>query len=133
MDINPNVDPKIERLKQLRELKGLNPNQFARLLEISGPNYYQIESGQRKLGKNISIAIAYRLGLNPNWWETGEGPIFLKEEKGEIENYDLLLNLHKRIAELEMDKEFLQAQIRSQNETIRILQAAVTGSKPNFG
>lgn len=73
------MDEKLSRLVQVREKLGLNPKQFADRLDINPSNYYQIEKGARKVGKNVSFKIVSVFGVNPEWWDTGEGEMFIRK------------------------------------------------------
>lgn len=70
------VDNKASRLIQVREYFGLNPKQFAEKLGENPSNYYQMEAGNRKIGKHKSNELVRLLNLNPKWFEEGEGEMF---------------------------------------------------------
>lgn len=71
------MNDKAARLSQVREFFGLNPKQFSDKLGENPSNYYQMESGNRRMGKHKSNELIARLNLNPIWWETGQGDMFM--------------------------------------------------------
>lgn len=78
-----------ERLFILREKLGLKQREFTEKLGIAQNNLSNMEKGTRAIGKNISKNIITTFGVNPIWWETGEGEMFLsvsemKQQKGDM-------------------------------------------------
>lgn len=82
------VNEKVLRLIQVRELMGMNPKQFADYLKINPSNYYQMESGNRPIGKHKSKELISLLNLNPIWWETGQGTMFAPTDQVDLKMID---------------------------------------------
>ncbi|WP_234734543.1 helix-turn-helix domain-containing protein [Tellurirhabdus bombi] len=69
---------KSDRLKELREYLGVNQEEMSKRIETTQSNYSGMETGRRPIGKRISKEIISAFELNPDWFETGEGEMFLK-------------------------------------------------------
>ena len=67
------------RLFQIREKLGLNQREFTEKLGIAQNNLSNLERGRRPIGKNISKNVLTTFNVNPLWWETGEGEMFLSD------------------------------------------------------
>lgn len=60
----------VDKLKKLREEKGLSQNKLAKIIGISGTRYQNYEKGIRKLPVEIAKIISKELEIN--WWEIYE-------------------------------------------------------------
>lgn len=78
-----NQKEKIKRLIYLRQLMGFNQAQMAQKIGVSQPKLSAIEKGRE--GKDILNGIFYRLSYEFNikkeWWEDGEGDVFLQKDE----------------------------------------------------
>jgi phage repressor protein C with HTH and peptisase S24 domain len=64
------------RLHQIRKELKLSQVKFGELLGIAQSNVTAYENGTRGIGKLLDHKLIYELNVNPDWWESGEGPIF---------------------------------------------------------
>ena len=71
------IESKAVRLFQIREKLGFNQREFTEKLGIAQNNLSNLEKGKRPIGKNISKNVLTTFNVNPVWWETGEGEMFL--------------------------------------------------------
>ena len=53
------------------------------MLESDVSTVNQLLAGTRTIGPNVSNKICLKLGLNPTWWETGEGEMYLPKESSQ--------------------------------------------------
>lgn len=60
----------VDKLRKLREEKGLSQNRLAKIIGISGTRYQNYEKGIRKLPVEIAKVISKTLEIN--WWEIYE-------------------------------------------------------------
>lgn len=72
------------RLKELRLVLELKQEVFGEKIGVSQPNIAQMESGNRPIGKRISNDIIREFNVNPEWFESGEGEMFLSNETTEV-------------------------------------------------
>lgn len=70
-----------QRIKHIRELKGLTQQEFASSLGITQGFLSEIERGIKPPSETLLLLIAYRYAINYDWLRTGEGEIFLILEK----------------------------------------------------
>lgn len=70
---------KSQRVKTLRTTLGLTQADFAARIGSGQGPITHIENGRRNVGPNVEYKILHEFGVNPEWWEKGEGPIFLKD------------------------------------------------------
>ncbi|WP_353720326.1 helix-turn-helix transcriptional regulator [Dyadobacter sp. 676] len=74
---NQQVDlVKASRLAEIRRTLDLNQEQLAAKLLTGQSTLAKYENGKRPIGRNVEYKIIHELGINPAWWETGEGEIF---------------------------------------------------------
>lgn len=66
----------ITRLKQLREVLGLNQTNFAKHLCITQTAYSMIENGNRSLADKYIKVICSDFGVNERWLRDGTGEMF---------------------------------------------------------
>lgn len=72
------LDTKAKRLIYYREFRRLGTADMARLLDMDTSNYSKLESGQ-PIGRKNDRRIIERLGIDVDWWETGQGQMFTGE------------------------------------------------------
>ena len=63
------------RIRKVREIKGLSQSEMASYLDIPLRTYQRLEQEDRDLKGSVLLKFA-RIGVNPLWLLTGEGPIF---------------------------------------------------------
>jgi transcriptional regulator with XRE-family HTH domain len=89
---------KIKRLTELRKSTGIKQVDFAKILGLNRANLSAIENFRenRMLPNGTSYILEKELNVNPVWFETGEGDVYLKKSSsnakdlGELpSNYDL--------------------------------------------
>lgn len=75
-----NLDIEIgNRLRLIRESKGLNQKDFGSLLDVIPQTYSKYEKGERGVTDEIKIQL-HRMGISLSWLLTGEGEMFTKTE-----------------------------------------------------
>ena len=67
-----------DRLKLLRKTIGLTQEQLAQRLGIGKAALSMIETGKAALSSRNKNILVQELNVNPDWLETGEGPMFLE-------------------------------------------------------
>ncbi len=68
------------RLKTIREKKGLNQKDFGSLLNVIPQTYSKYEKGERGVTDEIKIQL-FRMGVSLPWLLTGEGEMFTAEKE----------------------------------------------------
>lgn len=91
------MSEKGSRLKMLREYFELNQTVFAKKLGTGQASIARFENGA-EIGKNVEFKILSILNVNPVWWETGEGKMFLKEPHAAIGTKEVQENLETYIS-----------------------------------
>lgn len=101
----------VERLKEIRKALNLNQHNFARQLKISQSTLAMMEVGKRPISEKTIRLVCSVFNVNENWFQTGEGQMFLdspvKEEFVRILNtlspqtQEFLLVVAKGIVELQ--------------------------------
>ena len=79
MDTNQAIG---ERLKHIRNERGMSVAAFARLLEEKDHRIRDIESGKQKIPPEIITKLRNILDINPHWLLTGEGEMYAKDTQG---------------------------------------------------
>jgi repressor LexA len=67
------------RIKQLREEKKLQKNEFSSILKIDNSQYSKIEAGKLQPTLNFIMEISSIYNINPTWLLTGKGSMLLAE------------------------------------------------------
>lgn len=75
------MSAKGNRLKKLRDYFKENQTDFGRRFGSGQGNIAKYENGKQPIGPNVEFKILSVLGVNPIWWETGNGDMFLEKEK----------------------------------------------------
>jgi transcriptional regulator with XRE-family HTH domain len=75
-----------ERIVSLRKSMKMNQTEFAKVLGISQVSLSQIELGGGLSSRTLKKVIE-SFNLNPNWLMSGEGEIYKREEKVDIDPY----------------------------------------------
>lgn len=70
-----------EKIKALRMASKLTQEAFAEPLGIKKSHISAIESGKKSASETILILVRLHYRVNPIWWETGEGEIFMKRSR----------------------------------------------------
>ena len=69
------------KIKAIREAKGLNHREFAEPLHVSASYISQIEAGKKMPGDSLLDLIMLKYNVSTEWWEVGTCPIFREETK----------------------------------------------------
>ena len=93
-----------ERVKKIRQTKGMTQKQFGNFFGVSDATVTQIEKGKVELNEPNLLAICYKLNVNEHWLRTGEGEMFNPPKGDNLADYPFL---HSE-AELEMYKTLLK-------------------------
>lgn len=79
-----------ERLEVVREKLEINKSELARRIGSPQSHISKVLNGKEGIGKHLSEQIVKQLRLNPVWWETGEGTIFLRPTGDEAVKINML-------------------------------------------
>ncbi|WP_439559512.1 XRE family transcriptional regulator [Dyadobacter sp.] len=119
---------KAARFAQLRKELNLNQGQFAARIGSSQGNVNKYESGKRPIGPNVEYRILHELNVNPDWWQTGKGPVLnensnaknLKQADSETVQYATLsyISTKARASFVEL------GHINEEQETYQILKSS---------
>lgn len=74
------MSKKAERLKEIRIFYSENQTDFGKRLGVSQPNIAKYEKGAQTIGASLEFRLLNILGINPVWWKTGEGEMFLAKK-----------------------------------------------------
>ncbi|WP_157587570.1 helix-turn-helix domain-containing protein [Spirosoma arboris] len=77
------MSDKTKRLADVFASLKIPQKEFAFRLETDVSTVNQLLAGTRKIGPNVSNKICQKLGLNPTWWEAGEGEMYLPKKVAE--------------------------------------------------
>ena len=66
------------RLKEIRKLLNLNQCEFGEKLGVQKSAISKIERGENNISPSIEKLIYKEFNINPTWFQTGEGEMFLK-------------------------------------------------------
>ena len=99
------------RIKELRKALGLSQTEFSEKIGLNHVSVSLFESGTREISKRTRLAILREFRVNPVWFDTGEGDMFLPiKQKDEIiqfaerivnaDDTDIRKKLFKLLAEL---------------------------------
>lgn len=80
------MSAKGNRLKKLRDHFKENQTDFGKRFGSGQGNIAKYENGKQPIGPNVEFKILSVLGVNPEWWETGEGEMFLEKKNIEETN-----------------------------------------------
>lgn len=72
-----------DRLRQIRKILNLQQKDFADKVGISQGFLSELESNKKAPSHTLLIAISHVFKVNLNWLLTGEGEMFIKEEKAD--------------------------------------------------
>ena len=75
-----------KRLKEIRSYFHISQKDFATKYGISQQALSRYEMGKSYISDEIKKSLAKEFGININWLLTGEGKMFLKEEKTVSDN-----------------------------------------------
>ncbi len=76
------MSTEIERIKEIIKVKGMNKSQFMKDLGYSHVAFLKWEKGA-KIGEKTLKLIEMQYNINPNWLRTGQGSMFLSDDKKE--------------------------------------------------
>lgn len=71
------------RLKSIRKSVSLSQEEFGKKLGITGAAISKIESGNRNVTEQMTLAIIREFDVNEQWLRTGEGEMFLMKTRDE--------------------------------------------------
>ncbi len=74
-----------QRIKKTRTKLNMSQVELAKRVGISSNRLSEIESGKGNPNKSLLIAIEQLFNISPDWLETGEGEMFINENKTEKE------------------------------------------------
>ena len=89
-----------DRIRAIREDKGLNQEQFSSILEVSRVSVSEIERGRTKPSLKIIQSIMMRFAAYSHWLITGEGPMYRTPEVESKSLRDLLTERSKGYSEI---------------------------------
>ncbi len=86
-----------KRVREIREAKGLNQEDFAKGLDLDRSYVSKLESGSINLKKRHIVLICKAYGVNENWLCTGTGGMFVEKDLAETPEEKELLNIFDRL------------------------------------
>ena len=72
------------RLRSIRKELSLTQENLARVLGIGKSALSMIETGKASLSERNKNILVQELNVNPDWLETGEGPMFLEVRPADV-------------------------------------------------
>ena len=115
-----------ERIKEVCKIDNLNPSSLAKYIGLKTPQrFYDIKSGKHGISKELADRIkAKYLNISISWLVTGEGDMFISDEKihespKEENAYEQLI---EQLKERIIDKENLIIALREQIELLKAHQ-----------
>lgn len=94
-----------DRLKEIRNAKGLNQTEFAKLLGIGQSTIAMMEVSKRNISERHIKTICSILDVNENWLRTGSGEMFNKPETFSLDKY--AADHHLTPLELDIVREYM--------------------------
>lgn len=88
-----------ENLKKIRSLLGFSVNELADAIEIPARTLGGYERNERTPSIELATQLCKKLGVNANWFVTGEGEIFNPAEYEQVKD-DLTQRMEKMEAAL---------------------------------
>ena len=100
------------RIKELRKMLKLSQREFGKIIGIRGSTESDIENGRCGISERIIIAICAKFNVNENWIRTGEGNVFIEEDKKFNEFFELYKNLSKPLQDflIQVTRDLLDTQ-----------------------
>ena len=100
------------RIKELRKILGLSQRDFGAKIGIRGSSASDIENGRCAVTERIIIAICAKFHVNEDWLRTGNGNIFIEDDKKFNEFFSLYKNLSKPLQDflIQVCKDLLDTQ-----------------------
>jgi len=89
-----------QRIKQIRNTKGLSQSKMAEMLGVSLKTYQRYEQDGYKIPERVLRQIEVTFSVNPSWLREGKGEMFVEKRK-ETEEFDALTELFKAMEKLE--------------------------------
>lgn len=86
-----------EKVRAVREAKGLTRKDFADSLHVSESWIGQVENGKKVPGDALLDLMMFRYNVSVDWWEAGEGEMFDTTKK-------LPLDTRRELAHAEFDR-----------------------------
>lgn len=81
-----------ERVKLLRKSLQLSQEEFGARLGVTGTGVSRMESGNRKVTDQMSLAICREFNVNRTWLEFGDGEMFKSGDENLLNLIDRLLD-----------------------------------------
>lgn len=113
ISLNDEEKGRIERFKIIFNDANISQTKFASLLGTKQQIISAILKGERKCGKSYTSKLYTAFGVNPEWFDTGEGEKYIQHQ-----NSDFCI----MCAQKDQTIEALQETIDSLKETIRLLK-----------
>lgn len=82
------------RIKELRKTLNLTQTEFGQLIGLKS-SMSEIESGKAPITERTIISICAKFNVNENWLRTGNGEMFIEEDKKFNEFFEIFLQLSK--------------------------------------
>lgn len=83
-----------KRIKQLRNIKGLNQTDFGKGIGVCRKVVWELETGKTEPNDNIKQRLCYAFNVRPEWLENGTGlmlePHTESEEQAELKSKTML-------------------------------------------
>ena len=76
-----------EKVKAVRSAKEMTLIQFAKPLKVGKSLISMMESGEREVTERLEGDILRIYNVNPEWWKTGEGEMFILDNNRDMNSY----------------------------------------------
>lgn len=83
------------RIRELRKALNLTQKDFGATVGLQSSTINDIEHMRCKVNERLQIAICSRFHVNEHWLKTGEGNMFIEEDKKFNEFFSIFKNLSK--------------------------------------
>lgn len=105
-----------DRVKELRKTLKLTQKEFGDRICVAQTYLSQIENGDRDVTDKIAQLISLQFGVNENWLRTGDGKMFLENEKKQREFFDVFDGLSPALQDylIKTAKDLLETQLKMQ-------------------
>jgi transcriptional regulator with XRE-family HTH domain len=96
-----------ERIKMLRKRLNMSQKKFSEMLDVSLITLQRYEKGEREPSSDFLINLKNKFNVNINWLLTGQGKMFLEEDKGDNKIEKEILELLSNEPDIEKKKALL--------------------------
>ena len=102
------------RIREVRHFLKLSQAEFGKRIGIRSSSLSDIENGNCNVTERIIIAVCAKFNVNEEWLRTGEGNMFVEEDKKFNEFYEIYKQLSKPLQDflIQICKDLLDTQAK---------------------